>query len=622
MSDFIVEHLTKSVGDKTVFRDISFIIHDFDRIGIIGVNGTGKTTLLDVISGRLGFDGDVSPFSAKNRYKIAYLTQEPEFDDNKTILDTVLSSDLREMTLIKTYETLMANYDEANQDKLEKVMAEMDSLDAWAIESEVKTVLTKLGLEDLSQKVGDLSGGLRRRVQLAQVLLNDADLLLLDEPTNHLDIDTIAWLTNYLKTSKKTVLFITHDRYFLDNVATRIFELANSQLTEYQGNYQDYVRLRAEQDERDAATLHKKKQLYKQELAWMRTQPQARATKQQARINRFNDLKADLSGTTQSTELEINFETSRIGKKVINFENVSFAFPDKQILTDFNLLVQNKDRIGIVGDNGIGKSTLLNLINGDLQPTSGKLEIGETVRIGYFSQLPKDMDEDKRVINYLQEVADEVKTSVGTTSVTDLLEQFLFPRSTHGTLISKLSGGEKKRLYLLKILIEKPNVLLLDEPTNDLDIATLTVLESFLQTFQGPVITVSHDRYFLDKVANKILAFENGLVREFFGNYTDYLDEKAFEENAVVQVKKEAQQKTEKEKTKKKRMSYFEKQEWEVIEDEIAKLEEDIESIEAQMQENASDYGKLAELQRSLDEANENLLEKYERYEYLSDLAE
>lgn len=622
MSDFIVEHLTKSVGDKTVFRDISFIIHDFDRIGIIGVNGTGKTTLLDVISGRLGFDGDVSPFSAKNRYKIAYLTQEPEFDDNKTILDTVLSSDLREMTLIKTYETLMANYDEANQDKLEKVIAEMDSLDAWAIESEVKTVLTKLGLEDLSQKVGDLSGGLRRRVQLAQVLLNDADLLLLDEPTNHLDIDTIAWLTNYLKTSKKTVLFITHDRYFLDNVATRIFELANSQLTEYQGNYQDYVRLRAEQDERDAATLHKKKQLYKQELAWMRTQPQARATKQQARINRFNDLKADLSGTTQSTELEINFETSRIGKKVINFENVSFAFPDKQILTDFNLLVQNKDRIGIVGDNGIGKSTLLNLINGDLQPTSGKLEIGETVRIGYFSQLPKDMDEDKRVINYLQEVADEVKTSAGTTSVTDLLEQFLFPRSTHGTLISKLSGGEKKRLYLLKILIEKPNVLLLDEPTNDLDIATLTVLESFLQTFQGPVITVSHDRYFLDKVANKILAFENGHVREFFGNYTDYLDEKAFEENAVVQVKKEAQQKTEKEKTKKKRMSYFEKQEWEVIEDEIAKLEEDIESIEAQMQENASDYGKLAELQRSLDEANENLLEKYERYEYLSDLAE
>lgn len=382
------------------------------------------------------------------------------------------------------------------------------------------------------------------------------------------------------------------------------------------------MRLRAEQDERDAATLHKKKQLYKQELAWMRTQPQARATKQQARINRFNDLKADLSGTKQSSEMEIHFETSRIGKKVIEFKDVSFAYPNKPILQDFNLLVQNKDRIGIVGDNGVGKSTLLNLINGDLQPTSGQLDIGETVRIGYFSQLIKDIDENKRVINYLQEVADEVKTSVGTTSITELLEQFLFPRSTHGTLISKLSGGEKKRLYLLKILIEKPNVLLLDEPTNDLDIATLTILENFLQTFSGPVITVSHDRYFLDKVANKILAFENGQVRAFFGNYTDYLDEEAFEENvATEQAKKAAAPKAEKEK-RRKRMSYFEKQEWETIEDEIAKLEEDIETIETQMQENASDYGKLAELQRSLDAANETLLEKYERYEYLSDLAE
>lgn len=623
MSDFLVTHLTKSVGDKTVFKDISFIVHALDRIGIIGVNGTGKTTLLDVISGEIGFDGDVSPFSCPNDYKIAYLTQEPQFDETKTVLETVLDSSLREMQLIRRYETLLAHYDDSKQAELEAVMGEMDSLDAWSIESEVKTVLTKLGISDLTSRISDLSGGLRRRVQLAQVLLGEADLLLLDEPTNHLDIDTIAWLTQFLKNSKKTVLFITHDRYFLDNVATRILELADSQLTEYQGNYQDYVRLRAEQDERDAATLHKKKQLYKQELAWMRTQPQARATKQQARINRFNDLKADLSGTKQSSEMEIHFETSRIGKKVIEFKDVSFAYPNKPILQDFNLLVQNKDRIGIVGDNGVGKSTLLNLINGDLQPTSGQLDIGETVRIGYFSQLIKDMDENKRVINYLQEVADEVKTSVGTTSITELLEQFLFPRSTHGTLISKLSGGEKKRLYLLKILIEKPNVLLLDEPTNDLDIATLTILENFLQTFSGPVITVSHDRYFLDKVANKILAFENGQVRAFFGNYTDYLDEEAFEENAATeQAKKAAAPKAEKEKTKKKRMSYFEKQEWETIEDEIAKLEEDIETIETQMQENASDYGKLAELQRSLDAANETLLEKYERYEYLSDLAE
>ena len=624
MSDFIVEKLTKSVGDKTVFKEISFIIHDLDRIGIIGVNGTGKTTLLDVVSERIGFDGDVSPFTKANGYKIAYLTQEPEFDDSKTVLDTVLSSDLREMALIREYETLMADYSEENQARLEKVMAEMDSLDAWSIESEVKTVLSKLGLSDLSQKVGDLSGGLRRRVQLAQVLLNDADLLLLDEPTNHLDIDTIAWLTNFLKSSKKTVLFITHDRYFLDNVATRIFELDQANLIEYQGNYQDYVRLKAEQDERDAAALHKKKQLYKQELAWMRTQPQARATKQQARINRFKDLKGEVHQTVNNDDLEINFETSRIGKKVVNFEHVDFAYEDgKQILSDFNLIMQNRDRIGIVGDNGVGKSTLLNLINGDLVPTAGVLDIGETVRIGYFSQQIKDMDESKRVINYLQEVADEVKTRVGTTSITELLEQFLFPRSTHGTQIAKLSGGEKKRLYLLKILIEKPNVLLLDEPTNDLDIATLTVLENFLNGFGGPVVTVSHDRYFLDKVANKILAFEEGGVREFFGNYTDYLDEKAFlqEQSALLEKEKEqASVKVEKVKEDKKRMSYFEKKEWATIEDEIADLEAKIEEIEAAMLENASDYGQLATLQRDLDAANETLLEKYERYEYLSEL--
>ena len=624
MSDFIVEKLTKSVGDKTVFKEISFIIHDLDRIGIIGVNGTGKTTLLDVVSERIGFDGDVSPFTKANGYKIAYLTQEPEFDDGKTVLDTVLSSDLREMALIREYETLVADYFEDNQSRLETVMAEMDSLDAWSIESEVKTVLSKLGLSDLSQKVGDLSGGLRRRVQLAQVLLNDADLLLLDEPTNHLDIDTIAWLTNFLKSSKKTVLFITHDRYFLDSVATRIFELDQANLIEYQGNYQDYVRLKAEQDERDAAALHKKKQLYKQELAWMRTQPQARATKQQARINRFKELKGEVHQTVNNDDLEINFETSRIGKKVVNFEHVDFAYEDgKQILSDFNLIMQNRDRIGIVGDNGVGKSTLLNLINGDLVPTAGVLDIGETVRIGYFSQQIKDMDESKRVIKYLQEVADEVKTTVGTTSITELLEQFLFPRSTHGTQIAKLSGGEKKRLYLLKILIEKPNVLLLDEPTNDLDIATLTVLENFLNGFGGPVVTVSHDRYFLDKVANKILAFEEGGVREFFGNYTDYLDEKAFlqEQSALLEKEKEqASVKVEKVKEDKKRMSYFEKQEWATIEDEIADLEAKIEEIEAAMLENASDYGQLATLQRDLDAANETLLEKYERYEYLSEL--
>ncbi|MCK3882771.1 ABC-F family ATP-binding cassette domain-containing protein [Streptococcus suis] len=620
MSDFIVEHLTKSVGDKTVFADLSFIIHQGDRIGIIGVNGTGKTTLLDVLSGRIGFDGDVSPFRTKNAYKIAYLTQEPDFDESKTVLDTVLSSDLRETQLIREYELLLSHYDEAGQARLEKVMAEMDSLNAWEIESQVKTVLSKLGLTDLNKTVAELSGGLRRRVQLAQVLLGNADLLLLDEPTNHLDIDTIEWLTTFLKNTKKSVLFITHDRYFLDNVATRIFELDRASLTEYQGNYQDYVRLKAEQDERDAALRHKKEQLYKQELAWMRRQPQARATKQQARINRFHDLKGDLANKIDDSELEINFETSRIGKKVINFENVSFSYPDKPILKDFNLLIQNKDRIGIVGDNGKGKSTLLNLIAGDLQTDSGKVDIGETIRIGYFSQTIKGLDESKRVINFLQEVAEEAKTTSGMVSIAELLEQFLFPRNTHGTLIEKLSGGEKKRLYLLKILLERPNVLLLDEPTNDLDIATLTVLEHFLQGFTGPVITVSHDRYFLDKVANKILAFEDSGIETFFGNYTDYLDEKAFLASSSAISLEKPKEKTEKSKENKKRMSYFEKQEWATIEEDISGLEDRIAEIEAEMLTCGSDFTKLSDLQKELDEKNEQLLEKYERYEYLSEL--
>ena len=620
MSDFIVEHLTKSVGDKTVFSDLSFIIHQGDRIGIIGVNGTGKTTLLDVLSGRIGFDGDVSPFRTKNTYKISYLTQEPVFDESKTVLDTVLSSDLREMQLIREYELLMSNYDEASQSKLETIMTEMDALNAWEIESQVKTVLSKLGLTELNMTVSELSGGLRRRVQLAQVLLGHADLLLLDEPTNHLDIDTIEWLTTFLKNTKKSVLFITHDRYFLDNVATRIFELDRANLTEYQGNYQDYVRLKAEQDERDVALRHKKEQLYKQELTWMRRQPQARATKQQARINRFHDLKGDLAQSIDDSELEINFETSRIGKKVINFDHVSFSYPDKPILSDFNLLIQNKDRIGIVGENGKGKSTLLNLIAGELQADSGKVDIGETIRIGYFSQTIKGLDESKRVINFLQEVADEAKTSSGMVSIAELLEQFLFPRNMHGTLIQKLSGGEKKRLYLLKILLQRPNVLLLDEPTNDLDIATLTVLEHFLQGFFGPVIIVSHDRYFLDKVANKILAFEDSGIETFFGNYTDYLDEKAFLASSSAISLEMPKEKTEKVKASKKRMSYFEKQEWASIEDEITSLEDRIQVIESEMLTCGSDFTKLSDLQKELEEKNNSLLKKYERYEYLSEL--
>ncbi len=624
MTDFRVENLTKSVGDKTVFSQLNFIIHPLDRIGLIGVNGTGKTTLLDVISGKAGFDGDNSPFFGRNDYKIEYLTQDPQFDGELSIMDAILSDDLPQMQAIKRYEqALIALTQDAMNPKLQETLsqveAQMTAIEAWEVENQVKTVLSKLKLPDLTAQIKNLSGGQKRRVQLAQALLNPADLLLLDEPTNHLDVDTIAWLENYVKNSRQTVLFITHDRYFLDNLATRIFELDNGHLIEYQGNYQDYLQQKAENDERESAQHHKNKQLYKQELAWIRKSPQARATKQQARIDRFEDIKKDVQSVTTSDDLAINVATARIGKKVINFDHVNFAYgADKTILNDFSLIVQNTDRIGIVGNNGTGKSTLLNLISGDLTPDSGSVEIGETIKIGYFSQQIRGLDESKRVINFLQEVADNAQTSSGESiSVVNLLEQFLFPRTTHGTLIEKLSGGEKKRLYLLKILLQQPNVLLLDEPTNDLDIATLTVLENFIQHYQGVVITVSHDRYFLDKVAKKLLVFDKGTITEVHKLYSDYLTDKLSDEKIVA--KTESKPVVKEKVVEKRRMSYAEKQEWATIEADIAALEEAIASIEAEMAENGADFTKLGDLQASLDDKNADLLAMYERYEYLSE---
>ena len=624
MTDFRVENLTKSVGDKTVFSQLNFIIHPLDRIGLIGVNGTGKTTLLDVISGKAGFDGDNSPFFGHNDYKIEYLTQDPQFDGELSIMDAILSDDLPQMQAIKRYEqALIALTQDAMNPKLQETLsqveAQMTAIEAWEVENQVKTVLSKLKLPELTAQIKNLSGGQKRRVQLAQAHLNPADLLLLDEPTNHLDVDTIAWLENYVKNSRQTVLFITHDRYFLDNLATRIFELDNGHLIEYQGNYQDYLQQKAENDERESAQHHKNKQLYKQELAWIQKSPQARATKQQARIDRFEDIKKDVQSVTTSDDLTINVATARIGKKVINFDHVNFAYgADKTILNDFSLIVQNTDRIGIVGNNGTGKSTLLNLISGDLTPDSGSVEIGETIKIGYFSQQIRGLDESKRVINFLQEVADNAQTSSGESiSVVNLLEQFLFPRTTHGTLIEKLSGGEKKRLYLLKILLQQPNVLLLDEPTNDLDIATLTVLENFIQHYQGVVITVSHDRYFLDKVAKKLLVFYKGTITEVHKLYSDYLTDKLSDEKIVA--KTESKPVVKEKVVEKRRMSYAEKQEWATIETDIAALEEAIASIEAEMAENGADFTKLGDLQASLDDKNADLLAMYERYEYLSE---
>lgn len=614
MADFLVSELTKSVGDKTLFDKISFIIHNLDRIGLLGTNGTGKTTLLNTIAGIQGFDGDVSPFTHPQDYKITYLTQEPDFDDEASIMDTVLDDSLPQMKAIKRYEVALLNIEDLS--KFERAQSDMDALNAWQVEADVKTVLTKLKLPDFSSKIGSLSGGQKRRVQLAQALVNPSDLLLLDEPTNHLDVDTIAWLQNYLKNSKRTVLFVTHDRYFLDNVATRIFELDKSKLKEYQGNYQDYLAQRAEAEEREAASLHKNQQLYKSELAWIRKSPQARATKQQARIDRFESLKEDVRTDKDLGDVDISLATTRLGKKVINFENAAFAFPDRPIFSDLNWIVQNKSRVGIVGDNGVGKSTLLNIIAGELELTSGTMDIGETVKIGYFSQEIRGLEEDKRIINFLEEVASASQNTSGETiSIVNLLEQFLFPRSTHGTLIRKLSGGEKKRLYLLKILLTQPNVLLLDEPTNDLDIATLTVLEDFLAKFPGAVITVSHDRYFQDKVSNELLAFEDGKINHLFGAYSDYLATKVAAPVEVAAPKVDTRVRED----AKPKMTWVEKQEWATIEEDIAKLEERIEEIDSEMNENGSDAGMLSTLQKELDQVTTELETKYERWEMLSE---
>lgn len=623
MADFIAQNLSKSVGEKMVFNKINFIIHDLDRIGLLGVNGTGKTTLLNVISGLSGFDGDRTPFDHPQNYKITYLTQEPDFNPKATILDTVLDDSLPQMRAIKNYEAALLDYE--NLAKLERAQSGMDALNAWQVEADVKTILTKLQLPDSATLIESLSGGQKRRVQLAQALVNDSDLLLLDEPTNHLDVETIAWLQNYLKNSRRTVLFVTHDRYFLDNVATRIFELEDAGLKEYQGNYQDYLAKKAEDEEREAAASHKAKQLYQSELTWIRKSPQARATKQQARIDRFEDLKDSMKTSKNLGDLELNIASSRLGKKVINFKNAAFSYPDRPIFKDFELIVQGHSRLGIVGDNGVGKSTLLNIIDGELALTDGILEIGETVKIDYFSQEIRGLDENKRMINFLEEVASAAHNSSGENiSIVNLLEQFLFPRSSHGTLISKLSGGEKKRLYLLKILLLQPNVLLLDEPTNDLDIATLTVLENFLGSFPGAVLTVSHDRYFQDKVSNELLAFEDGQINHYFGAYSDYLAVKTEEKSADKAVSKiESPISTDKtENTDKTKLTYMEKKEWETIESQIAEIEERISQIDTEMNENGSNTELLLDLQKELDNKTKELEEKYERWEYLSERAD
>lgn len=626
MKELKVTDLKKTYGEKDLFDQISFLIHEKDRIGLIGTNGTGKTSLLNIIAGIDSGDGDRQTVFYPTDYRIGYLSQAAEFSDDLTVLQAVFQGNSPLIQTVRAYEEALIELGENGEDpnvqkRYAKAEEQMNKEDAWTTDTNAKIILQKLGISELDKKINTLSGGQKKRVSLAQVLIDEPDLLLLDEPTNHLDYQAIEWLENYLKQYRGALLMVTHDRYFLDRVANRIFELSFGKLYEYKGNYEAYVLEKAERDRVEVEQEEKRKRLYKQELAWMRAGVQARGTKQQARINRFEDLKENLYQVNQEDDLELNLATQRLGKKVLEIKDGSYRINDQTLLEHLDLLIQSRERLGITGKNGAGKSTLLNILAGRIPLDSGTISIGETVRLAYYTQENEEMAPDKRMIAYLQEAAEEAKTADGSQiGVAELLERFLFPRFMHGTLIGKLSGGEKRRLFLLKLLIQQPNVLLLDEPTNDLDIATLTILEDYFRSFPGAVITVSHDRYFLDKVADKLLVFQgNGKQELYYGNMSSYLLKQKELQQPAEKVKPKTQSK---EPAGKKKLSYMEQKEWETIEEDIAELEEKISLLQEEMNHQGDDFTRLQELQNDVSETEAQLEEKMARWEYLSEWAE
>ncbi|HGF7756389.1 TPA: ABC-F family ATP-binding cassette domain-containing protein [Enterococcus faecium] len=626
MKELKVTDLKKTYGEKDLFDQISFLVHEKDRIGLIGTNGTGKTSLLNIIAGIDSGDGDRQTVFYPTDYRIGYLSQAAEFSDELTVLQAVFQGNSPLIQTVRAYEEALIELGENGEDpdvqkRYAKAEEQMNKEDAWSTDTNAKIILQKLGISELDKKISTLSGGQKKRVSLAQVLIDEPDLLLLDEPTNHLDYEAIEWLENYLKQYRGALLMVTHDRYFLDRVANRIFELSFGKLYEYKGNYEAYVLEKAERDRVEVEQEEKRKRLYKQELAWMRAGVQARGTKQQARINRFEDLKENLYQVNQEDDLELNLATQRLGKKVLEIKDGSYHINDQTLLEHLDLLIQSRERLGITGKNGAGKSTLLNILAGRIPLDSGTMSIGETVHLAYYTQENEEMAPDKRMIAYLQEAAEEAKTADGSQiGVAELLERFLFPRFMHGTLIGKLSGGEKRRLFLLKLLIQQPNVLLLDEPTNDLDIATLTILEDYFRSFPGAVITVSHDRYFLDKVADKLLVFQgNGKQELYYGNMSSYLLKQKETQQPAEKAKPKIQSK---EPAEKKKLSYMEQKEWETIEDEIAELEEKISLLQEEMNHQGDNFTRLQELQNDVSETEAQLEEKMARWEYLSEWVE
>ncbi|WP_088041980.1 ABC-F family ATP-binding cassette domain-containing protein [Bacillus sp. EAC] len=621
-----VESLMKTYGEKTLFNEISFTVSEGQKIGLLGINGTGKSSLLKIISG--AESADEGKIITPKDYIISYLPQHEDFIKNQTILEAVFESEDKVMELVKTYEKTLQSLqkdpsNQALQNELMKLQSEMDTKNAWDLEANAKTILSKLGLNDLNLDVTLLSGGQKKRVALAKALIHPSDLLILDEPTNHLDYECIVFLQEYIKRLQNAVLFVTHDRYFLDEVTTALLELSNGNIYRYEGNYQYYIEQRAAREEQDAATNEKRNNLFRRELAWMRRGAKARTTKQKARIQRFEDLSTKI-GNQEQSELEMNFQQTRLGKKVVEFINVSKSFNDKNLLDNFNMLLLQNDRIGIIGENGAGKTTLLKMLVGEEVVDNGQIDIGQTVKVAYYTQIQENINPTMRMIDYIKEEAEVIHTPDGKTiSASQMLETFLFPTHSHGVQVGKLSGGERRRLYLLRLLMTAPNVLLLDEPTNDLDIDTLTVLEDYIENFSGVVVTVSHDRYFLDKVTNKLLIFEGeGKISSTLESYTDYLERKSIEKKEMIVEKTVAEKPVQQKDQKKKRLSYQEQKEWESIESDIEKIENTIEQLNEKLLAVGSNFEEAFKLSKEIEE-NEALLEsKMERWSILSDLVE
>ena len=624
MNLITLENISKSYSEKQIINNISFGINEGEKIGIIGVNGTGKSTLLKIVAGLDEFyEGKITKV---NKLRCEYLPQNVNFNDEDKVLTAVFYGDTVEMKALREYEDIVSklssgqgDYEELSN-KLIEAQEPMDDLNLWDMEREAKTILTKLGITNFEEKVSNLSGGQRKRIALASALIRPCDLLILDEPTNHLDSETIGWLEEYLNSRKGSLLMITHDRYFLDRVTNRIIELDKGNLYSYDGNYSYFLEKKIERKELEKSSEEKRQNFLRNELKWVKRGAKARSTKQKARLDRFKEI-SEIKYDGEDQEVDFDIKGSRLGKKLVEINNVSKSFGDKEIIKDFSYILLRKDRIGIIGENGRGKSTLMNLIAGELPVDSGEIIRGETVKIGYFSQENYFIDNDLRVIDYIREVGEYLETASGEKiTASAMLEKFLFTPEIQYTEVKRLSGGEKRRLYLLRVLMSAPNILLLDEPTNDLDITTLTILEDYLDSFDGPVITVSHDRYFIDRICNKIFYFKSAdEIDILHGGYNEYLLFRQLEEEKVLEVK-EKKEKPKSEKALK--FSFNEQREYETIDEVIENLEEKIKELDKSIEENASSYGTLNDLLKEKEQVEKELSEKYDRWTYLYELAE